>query len=223
MDRTTNQYTITPATGLIPADVAKKASELGLLPQLHEYSKMNAQRRREVYQQVLSLAKALGTSTDNVKASLQLDVIFDPDEVRQQQSAAAERAAAAAAATAQRAAAAAAATAQRASAAAAATAQRAARSDAGHAYSPYGVYGISAATFAQRAAALNVVITCRYYIDELDKVEEELDKVEEELERVKEENARLEKENATLVELLPGRGGSRKRKAMRGSTRRKRH
>jgi hypothetical protein len=185
MDRNTNQYTITPATGLIPVDVAKKASELGLLPQLHEYSKMNAQRRREVYQQVLSLAKALGTSTDNVKASLQLDVIFDPDEVRQQQAAAAERAAAAAA------------TAQRASAAAAA--------------------------FAQRAAAHNVVITCRYYIDELDKVEEELDKVEEELERVKEENARLEKENATLVELLPGRGGSRKRKAMRGSTRRKRH
>jgi cell division septum initiation protein DivIVA len=178
MDRNTNQYTITPATGLIPADVAKKASELGLLPQLHEYSKMNAQRRRDVYQQVLSLAKALGASTDNVKASLQLDVIFDPDEVRQQQAAAAERAAAAAA------------TAQRASAAAAA--------------------------FAQRAAAHNVVITCRYYIDELDKVEEEL-------ERVKEENARLEKENATLVELLPGRGGSRKRKAMRGSTRRKRH
>jgi len=41
----------------------------------------------------------------------------------------------------------------------------------------------------------------------------------EELERVKEENARLEKENAQLIELLPGRGGSRKRKA----TRRKRH
>ena len=199
MDRTTNQYTITPTTGLIPADVAKKASELGLLPQLHEYSKMNAQRRREVYQQVLSLAKALGTSTDNVKGSLQLDVIFDPDEVRQQQSAAAQRASAAAA-----------------------TAQRAARSDAGHAYSPYGVYGISAAAFAQGAAARNVVITCRYYIDELDKVEEELDKVEEELERVKEENVRLEKENAQLIELLPGRGGSRKRKAMHRITRRKR-
>jgi hypothetical protein len=30
---------------------------------------------------------------------------------------------------------------------------------------------------------------------------------------------RLEKENATLIELLPGRGGSRKRKA----TRKKRH
>ena len=76
---------------------------------------------------------------------------------------------------------------------------------------------------AQRASAANVYITCRYYIDELDKVEEELDKVEEELERVKEENARLEKENAKLIELLPGRGGSRKRKAMHGSTRRKGH
>jgi len=45
----------------------------------------------------------------------------------------------------------------------------------------------------------------------------------EELERVKEENTRLEKENATLIELLPGRGGSRKHNAMHGSTRRKRH
>jgi hypothetical protein len=36
------------------------------------------------------------------------------------------------------------------------------------------------------------------------------------------ENARLEKENAALIELLPGRGGSRKRKAMNRITRRKR-
>ena len=184
MDRNTNQYTITPATGLIPVDVAKKASELGLLPQLHEYSKMNAQRRRDVYQQVLSLAKALGTSTDNVKASLQLDVIFDPDEVRQQQSAAAAKAAAKAAAE---------------------------RDLVGWAERAF-----AERAAAKRAAAINIYTTCRYYIDELDKVEEEL-------ERVKEENARLEKENAALIELLPGRGGSRKHNAMHGSTRRKRH
>lgn len=74
----------------------------------------------------------------------------------------------------------------------------------------------AAAAAAKRAAAINIYTTCRYYIDELDKVEEEL-------ERVKEENTRLEKENATLIELLPGRGGSRKHNAMHGSTRRKRH
>jgi hypothetical protein len=169
-------------SGLIPADVAKKASELGLLPQLHEYSTMNAQRRRDVYPQVLSLAKALGTSTENVKMSLQWEgVIFDPDEVRQQQAAlAAER--------------------------------RAARSDAERDLVVWAERAFAERAAAKRAAAYNVVITCRYYIDELDKVEEEL-------ERVKEENVRLEKENAQLIELLPGRGGSRKRKA----TRRKRH
>jgi len=58
--------------------------------------------------------------------------------------------------------------------------------------------------------------TCRRYIARLKMATEEL-------ERVKEENTRLEKENATLIELLPGRGGSRKHNAMHGSTRRKRH
>jgi hypothetical protein len=50
-------------------------------------------------------------------------------------------------------------------------------------------------------------IRCRDYIAELEKVREEL-------ERSKEKNARLEKENAKLIELLPGRGGSRKCKSM---------
>jgi hypothetical protein len=193
MDRTTNQYTITPATGLIPADVAKKASELGLLPQLHEYSTMNAQRRREVYPQVLLLAKALGTSTDNVKASLQLDVIFDPDEVRQQRVAAAAAAA-------------------KAPVAYSAYSNPYAPAAAAAAKAPVAYSAYSNPYAPAAAAAQSQKHTCRYYIARLNIATEEL-------KRVKEENARLEKENATLIELLPGRGGSRKRKA----TRKKRH
>ena len=167
-------------SGLIPADVAKKASELGLLPQLHEYSTMNAQRRREVYPQVLLLAKALGTSTENVKMSLQWEgVIFDPDEVRQQQAAlAAER--------------------------------RAARSDA----------ELDAARdAAMRAYEAHGAYFPGYSSYNLKKEREYIDRLEKENARLEKENVRLEKENAQLIELLPGRGGSRKRKA----TRRKRH
>jgi hypothetical protein len=59
----------------------------------------------------------------------------------------------------------------------------------------------------------------RKYIDRLEKENARLEK---ENARLEKENARLEKENAALIELLPGRGGSRKRKAMNRITRRKR-
>jgi hypothetical protein len=59
----------------------------------------------------------------------------------------------------------------------------------------------------------------REYIDRLEKENARLEK---ENARLEKENARLEKENAALIELLPGRGGSRKRKAMNRITRRKR-
>ena len=57
---------------------------------------------------------------------------------------------------------------------------------------------------------------CKIYIDQLKIVKEEL-KI------VKVDNIRLVKENATLVDLLPGRGGYRKRKKfmVQRSTRRK--
>jgi hypothetical protein len=53
----------------------------------------------------------------------------------------------------------------------------------------------------------------------LKKEREYIDRLEKENARLEKEIERLEKENATLIKLLPGRGGSRKRKA----TRRKRH
>ena len=90
------------------------------------------------------------------------------------------------------------------------------------AYSAYGAYGVYPRPAAEANPSSLVARfqaqkhTCRRYIARLKIATDEL-------ERVKEENARLEKENATLVELLPGRGGSRKRNTMRGSTRRKRH
>ena len=56
----------------------------------------------------------------------------------------------------------------------------------------------------------------------LKKEREYIDRLEKENARLEKENARLEKENAALIELLPGRGGSRKRKAMNRITRRKR-
>ena len=64
---------------------------------------------------------------------------------------------------------------------------------------------------------------CKIYIDQLKIVKEELKIVKEELKIVKVDNIRLVKENATLVDLLPGRGGYRKRKKfmVQRSTRRK--
>lgn len=194
MDRTTNQYTINPATGLIPADVAKKASELGLLPQLHEYSTMNAQRRREVYPQVLLLAKALGTSTDNVKASLQLDVIFDPDEVRQQRVAAAAKAPVA-------------------------LARGPIERDSSYFRNLYSAYSNPYRDAAMRSYEAHGAYFPGYSSYNLKKEREYIDRLQKENARLEKEIERLEKENARLIELLPGRGGSRKRKA----TRKKRH
>jgi hypothetical protein len=57
---------------------------------------------------------------------------------------------------------------------------------------------------------------------DLKKERKYIDRLEKENARLEKENARLEKENAALIELLPGRGGSRKRKAMNRITRRKR-
>jgi hypothetical protein len=60
-------------------------------------------------------------------------------------------------------------------------------------------------------------------LKELTKVKEELKIVKEELKIVKEDNIRLAKENFTLIDLLPGSGGYRKRKQfiVQRSTRRK--
>jgi hypothetical protein len=59
--------------------------------------------------------------------------------------------------------------------------------------------------------------------EELKIVKEELKIVKEELKIVKEDNIRLAKENFTLIDLLPGSGGYRKRKQfiVQRSTRRK--
>ncbi len=81
---------------------------------------------------------------------------------------------------------------------------------------PYASYHPNASSMKDRLATQRD--NCRYYIDKLKQVKEELERVKEELERIKKENTRLEKENAALIELLPGRGGYRKR-----TTRRKRH
>ena len=67
---------------------------------------------------------------------------------------------------------------------------------------PYHAYRPSASSIKNRLATQKH--TCSFYISKLKMVEDEL-------KQVKEENARLEKENAALIELLPGRGGSRKR------------
>lgn len=67
---------------------------------------------------------------------------------------------------------------------------------------PYHAYRPSASSIKNRLATQKH--TCSFYISKLKMVEDEL-------KQLKEENARLEKENAALIELLPGRGGSRKR------------
>lgn len=183
-----------------------KAEELGIRQQLTGYAEMTPEQQKAVFPQIALLAENLYVPADTIKRYLLPPFMMysSPEYVRQYN----ERV-----------------TQQQQQEAASATRHY-------HGYAPYTQQQEAASatptyptypppSFKARLEQQRVM--CKSYIDKLKIVKEELKIVKEELKIVKEDNIRLIKENATLVDLLPGRGGYRKRKQfmVQRSTRRK--
>jgi len=199
-----------------------KVEELGIRQQLTGYAEMTPEQQKAVSPQLALLVKSLLAPRTQQEAEIGVDQIkkyllppflmySSPEYVRQYDERVAQQ--------------------QQQEAASAyhgydPYAQKQEAASAYHGYAPYAQKPEAASaapirTLTERLEQKQDM--CKRYIDQLKIVKEELKIVKEELKIVKEDNIRLVKENATLVDLLPGRGGYRKRKQfmVQHSTRRK--
>ena len=181
-----------------------KAEELGIRQQLTGYAEMTPEQQKAVSPQVTLLAENLHVPADTIKRYLLPPFMMysSPEYVRQYNERDTQQ--------------------QQQKVASAARHY--------HGYAPY-------AQQQEAASAAPTLSTYSTYYDpyppsipsmkeileQRDMCIDQLKIVKEELKIVKEDNIRLVKENATLVDLLPGRGGYRKRKQFMAqrSTRRK--